>query len=608
VRPIREKLKNKLYVLPVVLIAAVVPLIVHYKKIELPEVVASYWIRDYNTDFFSYYKMIFLLAFSLLALISFYVYYKKESGEKLKKTFYYYPIFIYLIMIIVSTIFSKAQLTSLQGFPDRYQGMPVLISYLLITVITINLFNKKDQFEFLLKTLLTSTVIIAMIGLSQFFGYDFFANVLGQRLILPGKEFAELSTAMDYRFEGRNILFATFYNPNYAGSYFSMLLMLSSVLYFFAEGRKRIFLLTISSSFIFAAWLGSLSRAGILGAIVSTLVVAVILNKKILEKSKKVLVLLLIFLTVFTIMDIYSDGLLRKEFLSFGTETQLAIQGKEAEIEELKSENGYLHFKTKNEYLRFGFKQDNDLKFVVLDELDQELDYSLSKNETEQGHFKFDDPELAAYSFKVKDNETNDNQILEFKYGNKTGKFIYVNKLNGFFILGMRNNIYPLEEVESLGFEGKEMLASKRGYIWSRTLPLIKEKPLIGYGPDTYAIFFPQHDVVGKFKFFNKARIIVDKPHNMYLQIGFNTGLISLAAVLILFGSYFFRNFKLYLTSKFVNYYTELGIAFLAAFTAYAAAGFFNDSVVSVAPVFWILLGLGIAAERKSKYQKKEVV
>ena len=600
-RPIAEKLKEKLYVLPIVLIAAVVPLIVHYKKINLSEVVASYWIRDYNTDFFSYYKVIFLLGFSLLALITFYIYFRKEAGKKLKKTAYYYPIFIYLIMILLSTFFSKAQLTSLQGFPDRYEGMPVLIAYLLITVITINLFNKKEQFEFLLKALLTSAVIIAIIGLSQFFGYDFFQNVLGQKLILPGREFAELSTAMDFRFEGSNILFATFYNPNYAGSYFSMLLMLSTVLYFFARSKKRIIVLAAASSFIFAAWLGSLSRAGILGAIVSTLVVAVILNKKLVEKYKKVLILLLIFLAVFTIMDIYTDGSLRKEFLSLGTETQLAFMGETAQIKELKSEAGYLHFKTEEEYLRFGFERENDFQLIVLNESDQKLDYSLSQSEKEAGYFKFEDPELAAYRFKVLESENNDNLILEFKYGNKTAEFLNASKLNGFFIIGMRNNVYPLEKVESLGFEGKEMLASKRGYIWSRTLPLIKEKPILGYGPDTFAIFFPQHDVVGKFKYFNSSKIIVDKPHNLYLQIGFNTGLISLAAVLILFGSYFLRNLKLYLTCKFDNYYTEIGLAFLAAFTAYAAAGFFNDSVVSVAPVFWIILGLAGAVELRLK-------
>jgi hypothetical protein len=607
-----QKIKDKLYVLPIVLIAAVVPLIVRYKKIELSEVVASYWIRDYNTDFFSYYKMIFLLGFTLLALISFYIYYKSEAGEKLKKTFYYYPIFIYLIMIILSTVFSKAQLTSLQGFPDRYEGMAVLISYLLILVITINIFNNKQQFEFLLTALLISAVIIAIIGLSQFFGYDFFQNVLGQKLILPGNNFAELSTAMDFRFEGSNILFATFYNPNYAGSYFSMLLMLSSVLYFFAESKKRIVFLTISSSFIFAAWLGSLSRAGILGAIFSTLVVVVILNKKILEKAKKVLALLLIFLIVFTIMDIYTDGSLRKEFLSLGSETQLAFQGEEAEIEVLKSENGYLRFYTAAEKLRFGFDQENNYQLYVLNQDDQRLDFSLisneennneSQNNQEKDFFTFTDPNLKAYRFRVLENSKQkfENRILELKYGNKSGEFLYSSELNGFFLIGMRGNIYPLEDVKSFGFEGKEMLASKRGYIWSRTLPLMKEAIFTGYGPDTFAIFFPQHDVVGKFKYFNNPKIIVDKPHNLYLQIAFNTGLISLLAVILLFGRFFFKNFRKYFNYHFSDYYSRTGLAFLAAFTAYSVAAFFNDSVVSVAPVFWIILGLGIAVEIKGR-------
>jgi hypothetical protein len=38
--------------------------------------------------------------------------------------------------------------------------------------------------------------------------------------------------------------------------------------------------------------------------------------------------------------------------------------------------------------------------------------------------------------------------------------------------------------------------------------------------------------------------------------------------------------------------------AVLCAITSYCVAGLFNDSVVSVAPVFWVLLGLGIAQNR----------
>jgi len=79
-----QKIKDKLYVLPIVLIAAVVPLIVRYKKIELGEVVASYWIRDYNTDFFSYYKMVFLLGFTFLALIHF-MFFQKRIQKQSKR-------------------------------------------------------------------------------------------------------------------------------------------------------------------------------------------------------------------------------------------------------------------------------------------------------------------------------------------------------------------------------------------------------------------------------------------------------------------------------------------------------------------------------------------
>jgi hypothetical protein len=365
---LREKIKDKLYVLPIVLIAAVVPLIVRYKRIELTEVAASYWIRDYNTDFFSYYKMIFLLGFTFLALISFYIYSKKEpqairENSKIKRL-YYIPIAVYMLMIILSTIFSKAQLTSLTGFPDRYEGMPVLLSYLLIVIITINLFHKKEQFQFIINALLTSAVIIALIGLAQFFEMDLMGTTFGQRLMLPQENFEAISQGLDFRFEGNNILFATLYNPNYAGSYFSMLFVLSSVLYFFEEKLTKKIVLGAVTALMFAAWLGSLSRAGILGALFAFLILAILLNKEILRRYKSVIVIGLVFLAVFAFMDTYTEGSLREEFLSLGEETQLALQGETAEIKEIKNEDGALVFNTSEEKLKFRFDELGKLKVL----------------------------------------------------------------------------------------------------------------------------------------------------------------------------------------------------------------------------------------------------
>ncbi|MFW6273901.1 MAG: O-antigen ligase family protein [Halanaerobium sp.] len=584
----KEKIKDKLYVLPIVLIGAVVPLIVRYKRLELGEVAASYWVSDYNTDFFSYYKMVFFLGFTFLALISFYIYYKKENN--LKKSFYYYPIAVYMLMIILSTVFSKAQLTSLTGFPDRYEGMPVLLSYLLIVLITINLFNTKEQFQFMINALLTSAVIIAVIGLFQFFEMDLMGTIFGQRLMLPQENFEAISQGLDFRFEGNNILFSTLYNPNYAGSYFSMLFVLSSVLYFFEEKLTKKVVLGAVTAVLFAAWLGSMSRAGILGALFAFLILAIVLNKEILRRYKSVVVIVVVFLAVFTFMDFYTEGSLRKEFLSMGEETQLALQGETAEIEEIKNEDGALVFDTAEEKLRFRFDDLGRLK--VYDEKGKILE--LIELDT---HLIFADQKYNNYIFRVRDNEQDDNKVFEFRYGNKKAQFLYNADINGFFILGMNNNIYPLEEVESYGFEGKEMLASKRGYIWSRTIPLLDDALLTGYGPDTFAMFFPQEDALGKLRYYNTAKKIVDKPHNIYLQFWVNTGLLSLTAVVILFAVYFLRNFKYYLKINFNDYFSRIGLGLFAAFTAYAAAGFFNDSVISVAPVFWLILGLGAAVE-----------
>ena len=128
-----KKISEYIYIIPILLIASFLPLVVHYQKVELDPVAASYWLRDFNTDFFSYYKMIFLLGFVLAALISFLIY--SRNNNKLNKSIYYYPAFIYLLMVVISTIFSETKFTSLYGFPDRYEGMVVLVSYLIIFLI-----------------------------------------------------------------------------------------------------------------------------------------------------------------------------------------------------------------------------------------------------------------------------------------------------------------------------------------------------------------------------------------------------------------------------------------------------------------------------------------
>lgn len=149
------------------------------------------------------------------------------------------------------------------------------------------------------------------------------------------------------------------------------------------------------------------------------------------------------------------------------------------------------------------------------------------------------------------------------------------------------------------GFEGKEQLGSSRGYIWSRTIPLLKKCLLIGYGADTFTYIFPQNDLLAKYYSYNLYNqgfnLTVDKPHDLYLQIFVYNGLIALLAFLGIVIFYLVDCFRLYALKREYRQNQIMGAAVMLAVVGYLAAGIFNDSMVSVAPVFWILLGTGAA-------------
>ncbi len=93
------------------------------------------------------------------------------------------------------------------------------------------------------------------------------------------------------------------------------------------------------------------------------------------------------------------------------------------------------------------------------------------------------------------------------------------------------------------GLEGRERIVSGRGYIWSRTIPLLKKYILLGGGQDTFTVLFPNHDYLGKAQWGDKD-LIITKPHCMYLQIAVQSGILSLIALFIFWGEFFGTNYS----------------------------------------------------------------
>ena len=179
----------------------------------------------------------------------------------------------------------------------------------------------------------------------------------------------------------------------------------------------------------------------------------------------------------------------------------------------------------------------------------------------------------------------------------KGGAFFYIKEEGGqLHFLDYDGSLVPVGfTAEHWKFEGKEKLGSSRGYIWSRSIPLLKDTLLIGHGPDTYAGYFPQNDFMAKYKYLDNPKIVVDKPHNMYLQAGINTGVLSLLILLAMFIGYFIWSLRLYIKSDFKDINSIIGAAVAVGILGYLVTGLFNDSIVGVASVFWCLLGIGIS-------------
>lgn len=135
--------------------------------------------------------------------------------------------------------------------------------------------------------------------------------------------------------------------------------------------------------------------------------------------------------------------------------------------------------------------------------------------------------------------------------------------------------------------------ATERGYIWEKTLDLVEKRPLLGYGMDTLVYNFPQYSIDKQAKFGNEKSII-DKPHNLYLDILYGSGVIAFLLFVYLFAILLIR----YMKSRKISDYLMDAVFF--SILAYLLQGIFNDSIPGISGTMWILIGILFNQLKKS--------
>lgn len=568
-----------------------VPLLVNMSKVALSGSGFYTWTgEESNYDFFSYKKMVLTLILCVITIGILIFRYYKYGSKAFKKSFYIIPICIYTLCVILSAVFAQYKHIALFGAADRYEGMFVLAAYMVILFAAINLVNSDKQIKYIFYALFASSTIIGIIGFFQYFNMDLFNTNFGKHLMLPFKYWA---SAPQLSFNlGPRAVYATLYHYNYVGSFMAMLFPLTLTIFLFIKDKKNKIFMGLLCLLMFAVLIMSKSRAGLIGAVLA-LVILVIMSRKYIMKYKKISIAVLAsFIIIFIGINIAMNGIIfdRIKVLFKDTESLFnknATSHQEAKIKSIEINNGVLTITTDKNKLNVSTASKTKNNIVFKDSNNNILYSAFNKKSSTSS---FTNPHYNNFYFKFYMMGTtpliniNANGIDTY-FAINDGKIKYASSMG---------KVYNDTEIKHWGFEGKESLASGRAYIWSRTIPLLKNTIIFGNGPDTFAAYFPQYDYVGKLKTYGELQYI-DKPHSLYLQNAINTGIISLLSIVALFIFYIVSCFRLYFNMKFKDLYSIAGLGIFVSVVGYLGAAFLNDSVISVAPVFWTLLGVGIS-------------
>ena len=564
-------MKDKIGTLGYILAVALTPLIVFSKKI-IVEAGSSRGFtaltdKGVQIDFLSYYKGMVLIAGVIILMLSVVgkIDLKKEcNGSKSK---YYIMGTALLSLIGMSFLFSMDREISLLGISGRFEGVLAEVSYMVIFLTGLVFFKNQDTREKILKIIMGFSGVMFLIGIFQFFGFNILETEFMSNL-MTGFDLEKFG-GLKYSF-GKYASYGTLSNPNYMGGYSVMLFFLGLG---FCLGSKEIWKSTFFlgySTLAFANLIGCHSRAGFLGFQAGIILFIIILNKKVRDNWKKILVLISMCTLIWGGMDLFSQRALGKKLGNISGGARTEVYGIESEGNSIEID-GVRKLKITGRLDGLEFYDDiNEL--IPVKEIERKI--TLEKPGYENYYVK-------------KHKSIKDLYLLG--YGDSFNYQIYFID-NKFYTIDHMDKITEIPAVKRIKFfDGYEKKGSSRVYIWSRSIPKIFEKPVFGHGQDTFPLVFPQNDFFGKKLAFSMKGVLIDKPHNYFIQVGLNNGIPALILVGFLFLSYFYDSSKKLILKKDV-----FSICIFMSVFSYFITCFFNDSVVSTAPLFWTLLSVGI--------------
>ncbi|AGF59179.1 hypothetical protein B0P06_002487 [Clostridium saccharoperbutylacetonicum] len=603
---LRNNSKDKSYnfFLPIAVILSIVPLIVRMTNVNVDENVANIWGSTTQVDLFSQKKAFLLMFFSIILILLSIVFFKKIFNKKDKVVnLILISTGVFFLFILLSSIFSKYQEVSFWGMFDRAEGFITISCYLIIFLYSIYTFKNTNNYKYIIIPILIIVFINAFLGLFQYIGQDLIATPLGKLMVVPSEYFKTTGNLTPTIQE--HTLYGTFINYNYMGSFVSIVLPILFCYTIFEDEILYKILSFIGTLLSFWLLFGSSARSGLVGVFGSLIFGSILFWKPIKKHSKyhwkKLLIGFLSLIVILVGVNFASHGSILRRLPTLTSDISEIFKSTSdfdytdhTPIKDIKYEGSTTEIVLPNnaDTLKITYETGNP---VFKNSKNEIVPYTLNGKVLTTNYEAFRN---FTFAFGKLDSKSVMSDTLLLNIDNQPRFIFKLNDVKTFHLMDMSTKKFiDLQYPETFGFKGKEKLGSARGYIWSRSIPLLKNTIILGNGPDTFPFVFPQGELIAKYYALDTPNITVDKAHNLYLQMALNYGVIALLAFLIITITYLVDSFKLYAfkenydldKQKMLGAITSLGVL------GYLVTGFFNDSVVSVAPVFWIVFGVGVA-------------
>lgn len=613
-----------LRMLPVLLMVGLVPLIV--RQYEHENGLGEYaWavLNDVTYEFFLASKsvVLMLLMFAMAGCILLRLWREKRKIGFAKILI---PLFAYGVLCFLSACVSVNPSYSFAGGHEQFESVWVLLSYVLAVYYVFLYAGSELELQVVADALCFSASVIGILGTFQGIGLDFMNTGLVQKLITTDELLEAAGGKLTLNFEA-NRAYATLYNPNYLGVFGAFVIPFLVMLLLHEKNKWRRIWHGGNLVFMLVALLSSRSRAGLIAAIAAIAVAIVLSARKVLKWWYLTIPALNFAVVLVLLVNAYNDNVIFNRLKNIFAPDSITVTEEIAEDGTVIRKTGLTEMYTTKQgvVLTYNDKsvqvtmpmEDGAYGMYAIDEEGNQVELVADASGL---MFSFTHPALSELTLSPV--FYGDDGALAlciraggewfFHYDEAKESYQYIvprSKKNTEPCITIYGKSSDMIMADAFGFENYQRFFSGRGYIWSRTLPLLKDHIFLGSGPDTFLFAFPQEDYLAM-KQNGYDRQIMTKPHSLYLQVAVQTGVLSLLCLLVFYGWYALWSLRLYAFRKLNTQTEAFGIAALIGSIGYMISGISNDSMVVTAPVFWGMIGIGIAANfMVAKSRKQEL-